>query len=107
MDLSTGNLNYADVGNCVLRIVAESTDIRRTVAGNALIGPDYAGDSEPAKSAQLSVPPVIAVEVSIANLHVVMRMVASCTGDISNITGSDLAGSKGDGGLATSLLHLI
>ena len=108
VDISTGNLYIADSGNNVIRMVTKSTGIISTVAGVAAYGPGYGGDGGPATSAQLYYPTGIAIDASNGNLYIadttnnVIRMVARNTGIITTVVGSGQAGSKGDGGPATS-----
>jgi sugar lactone lactonase YvrE len=122
---SAGNLIIADTGNSAVRVIAASTatfygqamtagDIY-TVAGTGTAG--YAGDGGPAASADLSVPPSVAVD-SAGNLIIAdygndaVRVVAASTatfygqamtaGDIYTVAGTGTAGFSGDGGPASS-----
>ena len=110
VDISTGNLYIADMGNNVIRMVTKSTGIISTVAGVAASRPGYGGDGGPATSAQLFYPTGIAIDASNGNLYIadmgnnVIRMVAKSTGIISTVAGNAALGSgyTGDGGQATA-----
>ena len=44
VDIRTGDLYTADIGNSIIRIVASSTGVITTIAGVAAQGPGYTGD---------------------------------------------------------------
>ena len=98
-----GNLYIADAGNNVIRMVSTSGVIT-TVAGNDTIG--YSGDGGQATLASLNTPGQIAID-ALGNLYIAdignnaIRKV-DINGIINTIAGSDSAGYRGDGGLATS-----
>jgi len=98
-----GNLYIADFRNHVIRRVAPDGTIT-TVAGNGIAG--AAGDDGAATAASLTTPTDLEIDAEgnliIADFgnHRVRRVVAA-TGIITTIAGSGLAGSSGDGGLAT------
>jgi hypothetical protein len=104
---AAGNLYVADSGNNLIRMVAASTKIISSVAGNGT--PGYTGDNGLATAAQLYNPEGVWVD-SANNLYIadsnnnVVRMVAAGTGVITTIAGDPTgnSGYSGDGGLATS-----
>src|SRR5215469_9815996 len=76
---AAGNVYIADEGNALIRKVTVSTGIITTVAGNGT--PGYAGDNDPATSAELYIPTGVAVD-SAGNIYIAdsrnnrVRMVA-------------------------------
>ena len=100
-----GNLYIADSGNNVVRMVS-TNGIITTVAGNGSSG--YAGDGNPATSAELRGPMAVALD-NLGNLYVadtgnnVIREVAT-NGTISTVAGNNSIGGSysGDLGLATN-----
>ena len=56
VDLRTGDLYTADMGNSVIRMVASSTGVITTIAGVAAQGPGYTGDGGRATSATQNSP---------------------------------------------------
>jgi len=101
----SGNINFADSSNNVIRKITASTGDISTVAGTGTGG--YSGDGGAATSAKLSAPKAVAVDSS-GNLYIAdmsnnrIRMVTASTGDISTIAGDGVAGSGGDNGLAVN-----
>ena len=106
IDPSTGDLYMSDYNNNVIRMVAKSTGIVTTVAGNGLSG--YNGDGMLATSSRLSGPIGIAIDPSTSDLYIadfgnrIIRLVTKSTGVISTIAGTGYPGYSGDGGLATN-----
>ena len=108
---SAGNLYIADTDNQRIRMVAASTGVISTVAGNgtgAGTGSGgFSGDGGPATSAELYGPFGVAVD-SAGNLYIAddgsqrIRKVTATTGIISTVAGDGTAGFSGDGGPATS-----
>ena len=103
-----GNLYIADGtrdGNYRIRRVAAITGIVTTVAGNGSEG--SSGDGGPATLAQFSSLGGLVTD-TLGNLYIAdnfnnrVRMVSAATGIITTVAGSGIAGSAGDGGLATS-----
>jgi sugar lactone lactonase YvrE len=98
-----GVVYIADCGNNRIRAVAGG--MITTVAGSATRG--YAGDGGLATAASLKGPSGVAVDASL-NLYIadsanhVIREVASSSGKISTVAGSNIAGGFGDGGQATA-----
>ncbi|MFJ4336535.1 RICIN domain-containing protein [Streptomyces sp. NPDC088915] len=98
-----GTVYIADSSNHRIRKVAADGTIS-TVAGTGRAG--FGGDGGPAASAQLNNPFGLAVDgtgvlyVAEYNGHRVRRITTD--GKISTVAGTGVAGSKGDGGLATS-----
>ena len=108
IDSSTGDLYIADTSNDVIRMVARSTGIITTVAGNGVQG--YNGDGMPATSSRLSGPTDVAIDPFTGDLYIsdrgnyIIRLVTKSTGVISTIAGTGFPGYVGDGtngGLAT------
>lgn len=98
---SSGNIYFADAGNCIVREVAASTGILSTVAGK----PDscgYSGDNGVATSAQLNGPNGVAIDAE-NNLYISefyncsIRKVNAQTRIITTIVGSGSCGYNGDG----------
>jgi RHS repeat-associated protein len=102
-----GNVYFTDGDNGTVRIIAASTGIVTTVAGNGV--PGYSGDGGPATSAQMETPANVALDSS-GNLFIsdfgvngsVVRMVNATTGVISTLVGNGQGRYSGDGGPATS-----
>lgn len=100
---SSGNLYIADTVNNRVRMIAASGNIS-TVAGTGDAG--YSGDAAAATAAFLHYPSGIAVDsagiIYIADTynHVIRKVAAD--GNITTFAGDNTAGSKGDGGAATS-----
>jgi YVTN family beta-propeller protein len=99
---ASGNLYFAQVGNCVVRKVATTGTIT-TVAGNGTCG--YNGDGIRATTAQLNFPRGVAVDSS-GNVYIGdtfnHRVRKVTAGIISTFAGTGNPGFSGDGGLATS-----
>lgn len=100
---SSGNLYIADTVNHRIRMIAAGGNIS-TVAGTGSAG--YSGDAAAATAALLNYPTGIAVDsagiIYIADTYNhVIRKVAT-DGTITTFAGDGTAGSKGDGGAATS-----
>lgn len=100
-----GNLYIADNQNFVIRKVNAQTGVITTVAGNGQQG--YSGDGGPATSARLGSPVGIHLDF-LGNIFIAdksnhrVRFVDVFSGEIFTIAGNGLAGSTGDGVLATS-----
>ncbi len=100
----SGNVYIADTSNHRVRMV-NPQGVIQTVAGNGTAG--YSGDGRSATLAQLSSPVGLAVDRSGA-LYIAdqgnhaIRKVSS--GVISTVAGTGLAGTDGDGGLATAAM---
>jgi sugar lactone lactonase YvrE len=99
----SGNLVFADSGNCLLRRI-DSRGIITTIAGNGTCG--YSGDGGPATAASVGTFYGIAFDGS-GNLYLadlvssVVRMVDT-HGMIHTFAGNGTAGYSGDGGPATA-----
>ena len=106
IDPSTGDLYMSDFSNNVIRMVAKSTGIITTVAGNGLSG--YNGDGMLTTSSRLSGPIGVAIDHSTGDLYIadfgnhIIRLVTKSTGIISTVAGTGFSGYSGDGGLATN-----
>ncbi|HYG76997.1 MAG TPA: DVUA0089 family protein [Planctomycetota bacterium] len=108
---SNGDIYIADRNNHVVRVLKTDATTKRvyisTVAGNGTAG--FSGDNGPALNAQLNVPNALALDgngnlyIVDRNNHAVRRVVLS-TGIISTIAGRGVAGSFGEGVLATGAL---
>ena len=104
IDPSTGDLYIADIS--MIRMVAKSTGIITTVAGNGLYG--YIGDGMLATSSRLSEPRDVAIDPVSGDLYIadtenyIIRLVTKSTGVISTIAGTGYSGYSGDGGSATN-----
>lgn len=102
-----GNLYIADTNNNVIREVNLLSGSIRTVAGTST--PGYAGDNGAATAARLNSPEGITVDAA-GNLYIAdtgnnaVREVNAATQVITTIAGdgTGVAGSTGDGGLATA-----
>ncbi len=100
---SAGNLYIADNGDSRVRVVAASSGVITTVAGNGNVG--STGDGGPATSASVGQPQALALDSS-GNLYIavpdfgVIRKVTMSTGLISTVAGNGNPGSSGDGGPA-------
>ena len=88
-------------------MVAKSTGIITTVAGNGL--PGYNGDGMPATSSRLNSPTDVAIDPITGDMYIsdyydkTIRLVAKSTGLISTIAGTvGIYEYSGDGGLATN-----
>jgi sugar lactone lactonase YvrE len=103
---SSGNIYIADVDDCVIRKVTQSTGDISTFAGTPH-SCTYGGDGGPATSAQLYDPTGVAVD-GLGNVYIAdevnqrIRKVSASTGTISTIAGDGSPGFSGDGGAATS-----
>lgn len=100
-----GNWLVADQGNNRLRRVAHTTQMVTTVAGTGTQG--FNGDSVAATVAQLNVPSGVAVDpaghIFIADsFNHRVRRVDAVTGVITTVAGTGVAGSAGDGAIATA-----
>ena len=106
IDPSTGDLYITDSYSNVVRMVAKSTGIITTVAGNRMRG--YNGDGMLATSSSLSSALKIAIDPVTSDLYIadkgnsIIRLVTKSTGIISTIAGTGATGYSGDGGLATN-----
>ena len=104
---ASGNIYIADKNNHVIRMVAKSTGIITTVAGNGMEG--YSGDGGQATAARLKSPRGVAVD-AYGNIYIAdtdnrrIRVVTKSTGVITTVAGNGLYGFSGDGGQATSAL---
>ena len=104
IDPSTGDLYIATA--YLVRMVAKSTGIVTTVAGNGLSG--YNGDGMLATSSRLSYLRDIAIDPITGDLYIadndnyIIRLVTKSTGIISTIAGTGYPGYSGDGGPATN-----
>jgi sugar lactone lactonase YvrE len=103
-----GNLYISDTGNNRIRKVDHLGNIT-TVAGSSEIA-GFAGDGGPAVTAQISAPSAIVVDGA-GNIFFAdtgnnaIRAINVTTGKIKTIAGTlGIAGSSGDGGVATSAL---
>jgi len=102
---SAGNLYISDTGNSRIRMVAASTGIITTIAGNGTQG--YNGDNIPATGAEMNAPKQVKLDHA-GNLYITdsgnnrIRMVTASTGFITTIAGNGVNGFSGDGGVATS-----
>jgi len=103
---SAGNLYIGDQAR--VRMVAASTGVITTVAGNGFYG--FSGDGGPATSATLAAAQSVATDKA-GNLYIadtwnnVVRKVTAATGIISTVAGQggyNTSGYSGDGGTATS-----
>ena len=100
-----GNLYIADSNNSRIRMVAASTGIISTVAGNGT--PGLSGDGGLATNAELNWANGVAVD-SAGDIYIAdsenhsVREVAASSGIINTIAGNSVAGYSGDGGPATS-----
>jgi uncharacterized protein (TIGR03437 family) len=106
---ASGDLFIADTVNDAIRMVSPGGTIS-TVAGNGynnLAGGGFAGDGNPATSAELDAPEGVAVDAS-GNLYIAdsqnyrIREVSGSNGIITTIAGIGAPGYSGDGGPATS-----
>jgi len=102
---SAGDLYFAEETNNVVRMVAATTGVITTVAGNGTAG--YGGDDNTATNAELSYPVGTALDSS-GNLYIAdsvnvrIREVAAKTAIITTVAGNGQYGYAGDGGPATS-----
>ncbi len=100
----TGNLYFADVGNCVVRKI-DTAGIISTVAGDFTAGCGYNGDGLVATSAQLNLPRGVVLDpngnVYIADTQNHRVRVVNTAGVINTFAGDGIQGFTGDGGLAT------
>ena len=100
---SAGNLYIADRDDSRVRLVAASSGVITTVAGNGNVG--STGDGGPATSASVGEPQALALDSS-GNLYIaerylgLVRKVTVSTGIISTVAGYGNPGSSGDGGPA-------
>jgi sugar lactone lactonase YvrE len=100
-----GNLYVADTGNHKIRRVDGATGIITTVAGDGVAG--GSGDGGPATAARLDAPAAVLVDglgavlVADTGNHRIRR-IDGTTGIITTVAGDGVAGSSGDGGVATS-----
>jgi uncharacterized protein (TIGR03437 family) len=100
---SDGSLYIADTGNHAVRKVS-AAGLISTLAGTGVEG--YSGDGAAATAAQLSSPRGVAIAadgtVFIADTGNHRIRAIATDGTISTTAGTGMAGSSGDGGLATS-----
>ncbi len=100
-----GNLYFSDAINNAVRMIAVTTGVITTVAGNGT--PGYGGDGSAAVLAQLNYPGATAVD-SAGNLYIAdssnsrIREVAAKTGIITTFAGNGQYGYAGDGGPASA-----
>ena len=101
---ASGNVYIADKDNCVVRVVASTSNVISTVAGNGVCG--YAGDGGPATAAQLNRPYAVALSPA-GDLYIAdtannrIRKVALPSGTITTIAGCNVSDSGVDGVAAT------
>lgn len=101
----SGNLYFADIGNNRVRRVLAGSGLITTYAGNGDYG--SGGDGGPATAAQLGLIGGLATDVA-GNLFIAdpdnarVRRVSAVSGTIATVVGNGVAGSSGDGGLATA-----
>jgi RHS repeat-associated protein len=99
------NIYIADTSNNRVRMVAASTGIISTIAGNGTYG--YGGDGGTATNAHLALPSGVAVDTC-GNIYISdtgnnrIRKVTGSPGTISTAAGNGTAGYSGDNGAATS-----
>ena len=107
IDPSTGDLYVSDFYANAIRMIAKSTGIITTVAGNENGISSYSGDGMLATSSRLSGPRGVAIDPFTGDLYIadtgnsIIRLVMKSTGVISTIAGTGTRGYSGDGGLAT------
>lgn len=100
----SGNIYIADTSNNRVRMVAASTGIITTVAGNGTYG--YGGDGGAATNAYLALPAGVTADTC-GNIYIAdtgnnrIRKVPLSSGTISTVAGNGTAGFSGDGGSAT------
>jgi sugar lactone lactonase YvrE len=100
-----GNLYFSDAINNAVRMIAATTGVITTVAGNGT--PGYGGDGSAAVLAQLNYPAATTMD-SAGNLYIAdssnsrIREVAAKTGIITTFAGNGQYGYAGDGGPATA-----
>jgi sugar lactone lactonase YvrE len=111
---SFGNLYIVETGGHRVRKISVASGIVTTVVGTGVAG--SAGDGGPATAAQLNAPGFAALDssgnlyVSEVNANRIRKVVPGASGSIagasdeiiSTVAGSGVAGSAGDGGLATA-----
>jgi hypothetical protein len=101
---SNGDLYIADANNHVIRKVAGLTGLITTIAGTGTAG--FSGDGGAATAARLNAPEAVHLnptgELLIADTANDRIRKVSTTGIITTVAGTGVAGSAGDGGLATS-----
>jgi sugar lactone lactonase YvrE len=100
----TGNLYFADVGNCVVRKI-NTAGIISTVAGDFAAGCGYNGDGIVATTAMLNLPRGVVTDptgnVYIADTQNHRVRVVNTAGIINTFAGTGTGGYSGDMGLAT------
>ena len=102
---AAGNLYIVDTSNSRIRMMAVSTGIITTIAGNGVAG--FSGDGGAGTSTELNGPSGVAVDTA-GNVYIVdtsnnrIRKVTASTGIITTIAGNGVAGFSGDGGAGTS-----
>ena len=102
---ASGNIYIADQGFNVIRKVTVATGIITTVVGDGNAG--YSGDGGLAANAELNAPDGITIDAD-GNIYIsddgnnVIRKIDATSGIITTIVGNGIAGSSGDGGLATA-----
>jgi sugar lactone lactonase YvrE len=101
---NSGNIFFADVGNCVVRRI-DSAAIIHAVAGDFAAGCGYNGDGILATTATLNLPRGVATDptgnVYIADTQNHRVRKVDTSGIISTFAGTGTSGFSGDGGLAT------
>jgi hypothetical protein len=99
---ASGNFYFVDIQYNVIRMVAASTNIITTIAGNGSLG--YSGDGGPAVDATLNQPSYLSVDAA-GNAYFsdlgndAIRKISRSTGVISTIAGNNIVAYSGDGGL--------
>jgi sugar lactone lactonase YvrE len=102
---ASGNLFVADWINWNIRRIDSASGLISTIAGDGY--KSYSGDNGAATSAQLNEPTGVAHDAA-NNLYIAdsnnnrIRRIDSVTGIITTVAGTGIAGSSGNGGLATS-----
>jgi hypothetical protein len=117
VDVSAGNVYFADTGNNLVRMVNVTSNTVYTVAGTG--SDSFSGDGGPATAASLNAPFDVSLDAA-GNIYIAVygdqriRMVNITTGDITTIAGNgvepveedNIESNKniGDGGAATSAM---
>lgn len=106
---TAGNIYIADTFHHLVREVTASTGLIATIAGGATQASANFGNGGPATAAQLDNPAGIALDstgqVYLSDTgHSMIRRVDLSSGVITQVAGTGVYGSSGDGGLATAAL---
>ncbi len=117
VDVSAGNVYFADTGNNLVRMVEMASNTVHIVAGTG--SGSFSGDGGPATAASLNAPFDVSLDAA-GNIYIAVygdqriRMVNITSGDITTIAGNGVepveednkASNKniGDGGAATSAM---